>query len=288
MLSTKVKNRLRIGHIFSILVLLFYTALALAPLYLMIVSSFSPLGTTFELSELELIPKHPNLTNLINFNKHVGGYVVQWFINSLLVSTIPVISGAFFGVLAGFAMSKHVFPGRQFLFWTIIATMTIPAFVTLIPMYEMIWNFRWVDTYYALIVPGLAGIGGIFLSKQFISTLPSSLLESAEVDGCSEFGTFLHIVLPMCRPLLALLIIMGFVGAWQDYFWPYLVTNSRTLYTVQMGIVATIGVDNQFVGDLDYGQIMAASLFASIPIFILFIAAQKHFIKGLTIGAVKG
>ncbi|MDO8588316.1 MAG: carbohydrate ABC transporter permease [Armatimonadota bacterium] len=272
----------------SFLVLLFYTALALAPLYLMVVSSLIPLGSSFDMTDLRLVPTHPSLDNLVKFNERVGGNLLRWFFNSLLVSTVPVVTGLIFSLLAGYAMTKMQFPGRQFLFWTIIATMTIPYFVILIPMYEMVWKFQWVDTYAALLVPGIAGIGGVFLSRQFVQTLPSSLLESARMDGCGEFGIFRHVVLPLCKPLIAVLAIMGFVGAWGDYFWPYLVINSQKLYTVQMGIVSLIGVDKQFTGDLDYGEIMAASLAASIPVFLVFLAAQKQFVKGLTMGAVKG
>ena len=279
---------MRLGQIVSLLILLLYTALALAPLYLMVVSSLIPLGSTFDMSDLKLVPTHPSLHNLIKFNARVGGCLPRWFFNSLLVSTVPVGASIFFSALAGYAMSKLRFPGRDFLFWAIIATMTIPYFVTLIPVYEMVWRFHWIDTYAALLVPGMAGIGGVFLSRQFMQTLSTSLLEAAEIDGCSEFKTFLHIVLPLCRPLLALLAILGFVGAWGEFFWPYLVTNSRSLYTVQMGIVSLIGVDRNFSGDLDFGEVMAASLAASLPVFIVFLAAQKHFVKGLTIGAIKG
>jgi multiple sugar transport system permease protein len=272
----------------SFIVLLFYTLLALGPLYLMMVSSVIPLGDTLSIDKLQLFPTHPRWDNLAKFNTRISGYLARWFLNSLLVSTIPVISALICSLFAGYALTKMRFPGREFLFWMIIATMTIPYFVILIPMYEMVWAFRWVDTYAALIVPGMAGIGGVFLSRQFIQTLPTSLLESARIDGCGEFGIFRHVVFPLCKPLMALLAIMGFVGAWGDYFWPYLVINSRTLYTVQMGIVSLIGVDKQYTGNLDYAEIMAASLAASLPVLIVFLAAQKQFVKGLTMGAIKG
>ena len=272
----------------SFVVLLFYTALALGPLYLMMVSSVIPLGDTLSVDKLQFFPMHPKWDNLAKFNARVSGNLARWFLNSLLVSTIPVVSALIFSLLAGYALTKIPFPGREFLFWMIICTMTIPYFVILIPIYEMVWTFRWIDTYAALMVPGMAGIGGVFLSRQFIQTLPSSLLESATIDGCGEFGIFKHVILPLCKPLMALLAIMGFVGAWGEYFWPYLVINSRTLYTVQMGIVALIGVDKEYTGNLDYAEIMAASLAASIPVLIVFLAAQKQFIKGLTVGAIKG
>jgi len=285
---SNTNNKFRIGTVFSFLILFGYTALALIPLYLMVFTSFIKLGGTFDLDHLRLIGNHFSFDNYHNFNLRVGGLLPRWLLNSFIVSTVPIASSMFFGMLAGYAMSKIKFPGREWLFWVIIATMTIPYFVTLIPVYEMVWKFRWVDSYSVLIIPGLAGIGTIFLSKQFMQTIPSALIESATVDGCSEIGVFTRIILPLSKPLMALLGIMGFVGAWSEYFWAYLVTNSHTLYTIQMGIVSIIGVDQNFAGDLDYGEVMAASVLASLPILILFLVAQKLFIKGLTIGAVKG
>ena len=285
------------GKVAALCVLLFYTGMAILPLYLMIVSSMTSIGTTFDLDDLELIPKEFRFTeNLVKYAQRVGygvtsqGFLVmlRWLVNSVVVSTVPVFSSVFFGCMAGYAMSKIRFPGREVLFWAIISTMTIPYFVTLIPMYELIWNFHWVNTYLALIVPTMAGIGTIFLARQFMQTLPGALLESATMDGCSELGIFWHIVLPMARPLLAVLAIMQFVGAWNSFFWAYLVTSSRSMYTLQMGIVGTIGVDMQYAGELDYAEIMAISLLASIPVILVFLLAQKHFVKGLTIGALKG
>lgn len=286
--SRAARRRRRWSNGLAVGVLVFYTVMALLPLYIMFVSSLVPLGTTFELSDLQLVPANPSLANFFHFNDRVGGVLGRWLLNSLIVATVPVATSVFFGALAGYALAKLRFPGRQALFWLMVVTMAIPYFVVLIPTYEMVWSFRWIDTYAALIVPGMAGIGTVFLSRQFMKTLPSALLECATLDGCGEFGVFWHVVLPLARPLLAVLAIMGFVGAWCEYFWAYLVTDSRAMYTVQVGIMGVIGVDMNYAGDLDYGEVMAASVVASIPVFLVFLLAQKHFVKGLTIGALKG
>ena len=287
MLNTD-RPRMDAGKWLAVAVVVFYTTLALLPLYLMVVSSFIPLGSTLDAGDLQLIPDNPTLDNFSDFNRRVGGFMPRWFANSFLVAAVPVVTNVFFGTMAGYALAKIRFPGRIALFWLIIATMTIPYFVTLIPLYEMIWNFNWIDSYPALMVPTMAGIGSVFLARQFMQTMPGAMIESATIDGCGHFGVFWHIVLPMARPLMAVLIIIGFVGAWTEYFWAYLVTNDRALYTIQMGIIGTVGVDGHYTGEQDYGEIMAASLLASIPVVIVFLAAQKHFVKGLTIGAVKG
>ena len=288
---SSIRNRIPLellGKLFAFGVLVFYTCLSLLPMYLMVVSSLVPIGSDFDVTKLQLIPRDPSLENLFKFNERVDGELPRYILNSLLVSTLPVITSVFFGTLAGFALSKMRFPGREFLFWTIITTMAIPYFVILIPLYEMIWIFHWMDTYAALIVPTMAGIASVFLARQFLQTLPLSLLEAAAIDGCGEFKIFCVIVLPMMRPLLAVLSIMGFVAAWSDYFWAYLVVTSRLMYTIQMGIIGVMGVDAGWAGDLDFGEIMAASVVASIPVIVVFLTAQKHFVRGLTIGAVKG
>lgn len=269
-------------------ILLFYTGLALLPLYLMVVSSLIPLGATFEVSDLEFIPGSASLDNLWDFNDRVGGYLGRWMLNSFIVSTIPVVTSVFFSTMAGYALSKLRFPGRQFLFWVMIATMTIPHFVVLIPLYELVWSFGWMDTYMALIVPFAAGIIPVFLARQFLQTMPSALLESATIDGCNHWGVFWHVVLPLSRPLIGVLTILGFVRAWMDYFWAYLVVSKRAMFTVQVGIMGVMGVDMGYAGQIDYGEIMAGSLVASLPVFIVFLSAQKYFVRGITIGALKG
>ncbi len=288
MSSTKRDLRSLLGQGLAFSVLLFYTFLALLPLYLMIVSSLIPLGVTFDVNDLQLYPRNPSLNNLFAFNHRVSGYLGRWLINSAIVSTLPVATNILFGVMAGYALGKMRFPGSRFLFWLMIATMTIPQFVILIPLYELVWQFNWKDTYTALIVPFMAGIATVFLSRQFVQTLPGELLESATMDGCGEWGLFWHIILPLSRPLLGVLAIMGFVGAWLEYFWTYLVIDSRAMYTVQMGILGVLGVDGGYAGELDYGEIMAASLVASIPVICVFFAAQRHFVKGITFGGIKG
>ncbi|HPA46123.1 MAG TPA: carbohydrate ABC transporter permease, partial [bacterium] len=178
--------------------------------------------------------------------------------------------------------------GRRFIFWSIIGVMAIPAFVTLIPLYQMMFKFAWFDTFYALIVPKMAGLGSIFLFKQYMSTLPSDLMEAGRIDGASEGMIFTRIVWPMAQPVLAVMFLLEFVAGWGDYFWPYLVTNSTEQMTFQVGLMSIIGVDQGTVLLQDYGAIMAGSLVASLPVIILFLLLQRHFVRGLTIGAVKG
>jgi multiple sugar transport system permease protein len=204
------------------------------------------------------------------------------------VAVVPTLISLVFSAMAGYALAKIDFPGRRLIFWSMVAVMAIPAFVTLIPMYQMMFRFGWFDTFLALLVPRMAGIGGAFLFKQYITTLPSELMEAARIDGASEGCIFWRIVWPMAKPMLAVMFLLDFVAGWSDYFWPYLVTNSRDMLTLQVGLISLIGVDQGFVMQQDFGVILAGSMMASLPVIILFLSLQKYFEQGLTLGAVKG
>ena len=276
------------GRATGLVILLLYTAISLATLYLMVVSSLSHLGTSFDVSDLDWLPRDWAWRNFSGFFDLTRGAAWRWLGNSLLVAVCPTVFNLLFSAMAGYALAKIDFPGRQLVFWTIIAVMAVPAFVTLIPLYQLVFEFGWFDTYFALIVPRIAGLGSVFLFKQFMSTLPTGLMEAARADGASEWQIFWRIVLPLARPVLAVMFLLSFVGAWNDFFWPYLVTNTRDLMTVQVGLISLMGVDQGYVLQLDYGVIMAGTVLASLPVVALFIALQRHFVRGLTIGAIKG
>lgn len=288
-MPNRFENSTRIAsQIASLLVLLFYTAMALLPLYLMMVSSVTRLGTSFDLNSLDWLPRDWAWGNFVEFFHLMQGSPAIWMRNTMIVAVPTTLINLLFSAMAGYALSKIDFPGRITIFWLIIAVMAVPAFVTLIPLYQMMFHFGWFDSFFALIVPRIAGIGGVFLFKQFMSTLPGELTQACRVDGASEWTIFFRIILPMAKPVLAVMFLLDFVAAWNDYFWPYLVTNSRNLMTLQVGLISLIGVDQGITQQIDYGVIMAGALVCSLPIVVLFIALQRFFIQGLTMGAVKG
>ena len=278
----------RPGRWAGLIILLFYTGLSLLSLYLMVVSGLTHLGVSFDSSDLDWYPRDWAWGNFIGFFELTRGAAWTWLRNSLIVALGPTLFNLIFSAMAGYALAKIEFPGRMLVFWSIIGVMVIPAFVTLIPMYQMMFRFGWFDTFFALIVPRIAGIGGIFLFKQYMTTLPSDLCEAARIDGASEWGIFWRIILPMARPVLAVMFLLDFSAAWNDYFWPYLVTNSKDMMTMQVGIISLVGVDQGFALQLDYGIVMAGALLASLPLIVLFVALQRFFVRGLTMGAVKG
>lgn len=209
---------------------------------------------------------------------------LRWLLNSVIVAGVITITNVFFASLAGYAFAKLKFPGRNTIFWVLLSTMMIPSQVTLIPLYILMINvFELGDTYTAIILPSIVTVGNIFLMKQYMSTLPTSLIHAARIDACSEFRIFYKIILPMAKPGLAVLAIFTFVAQWNEFFWPFLVTKTSEMRTIQVGLASF-----KFAQSTDYGAIMAGATIGALPMIILFFALQRYFLQGITIGAVKG
>ncbi|MGB8957269.1 MAG: carbohydrate ABC transporter permease, partial [Tumebacillaceae bacterium] len=184
--------------------------------------------------------------------------------------------------MAGYALAKKRFPGRNLVFWMIIATMMIPGQITLVPLFMMVQNLHLMDTHWALILPDLSMVFGVFLMRQYMLSIPSDLLEAAKIDGASEWKTFWKIVVPLAKPALATLGIFTFMNVWNSFLWPIIVLNNADLYTLPVGL-KTLQDQNLAVFKL----LMSGAAVAAVPMIIVFIAFQKYFIKGLTVGGVK-
>lgn len=284
MLDKRERNRrilFIIGRIIIFTILIVWAIFTIWPLYWMFVTSFKD-TMSMNVYPPELWPHHPTLDA---YRKVFQDPVIwRWTLNSFIISGTQTCTDVLFASMAGYAFAKLRFPGRDKVFWTMMSTMMIPGEVTLIPLYVLVINkFNLGNTYTALIVPGMVGIGHIFLMKQYMSGLPSTLIDAGRIDGCSEWGIFWKIIMPMAKPGLAVLGIFEFVGTWNSFFWPLLVTSEKTMRTLQIGLSSF-----KFEHAQDYGAMMACSVFASVPMIILFLALQKYFLKGITIGAIKG
>lgn len=278
----KARNqRKKVYSVLSWAILLFWVVLTIIPLYWMVISSFR--DTTISASfKPEWFPSKVTLATYIRFLTETDA--ARWLMNSLFVSSVLTLSNVVFSSLAGYAFAKLSFPGRKTIFWLLLGTMMIPAQVTLIPVYIMVVNiFGLVDTYLAIMLPMFTVVGNIFLMKQYMSTLPTTLIQAARIDGCSEFGIFRKVILPISKPGVAVLAIFTFVSTWNEFFWPFLVTQSSSMRTIQVGLASF-----KFQDATDYGAMMAGSVLAALPMFILFFALQRYFLQGITIGAVKG
>ncbi|WP_157338742.1 carbohydrate ABC transporter permease [Paenibacillus lutrae] len=263
------------------LTLLIWGLISILPLYWMVIGSFqdTKMSATYR---PQMIPEIWSMTPYERFFAKTSAW--RWLFNSFFVSSVLTVTNVFFASLAGYAFAKLKFPGSKAAFWVLLSTMMIPAQVTLIPLYILMVNvFNIGDTYTAIILPAAISVGNIFLMKQYMSTLPTSLIHAARIDACSEFGIFWKVILPMAKPGLAVLAIFTFVASWNEFFWPFLITNSDSMRTIQVGLASFV-----FAEATDFGAIMAGATIGALPMLVLFFSLQRYFLQGITIGAVKG
>lgn len=205
--------------------------------------------------------------------------------NSLFVSITTTVGVLVTSSLAGFAFAKYEFPGKNLLFVMILATMMVPFFVTLIPVFFIVRQLGWINTYQGLIVPGIISAYGIFLMRQFISTLPDELLDAARIDGASEPRIFFSILIPLIAPALATLGTFTFIGSWNAFLWPLLIASDRNLHTLPLGLNALRTFASE-ARNLDL--LMAGTTLSVLPSLILFILLQRYFVQGIALTGVKG
>ncbi len=283
--------RRSVEHPSSLLTVLVYVilvgwaVLALFPLYWMAKNSFEP-AMSMNKFPPNLLPISPILDNYIILLGRTP--MARWGFNSLLVTVTRTVSALFFGALAGYAFGKLKFLGREVIFWALMGTLMIPSFITIIPQYQVVVSLKWLDTYWALIVPGFTGgVWAMFLMRQFVKTLPTELMEAARMDGASEFGIFLRVILPLMKPGLAVLGIFTFIGNWNNFLWPLLVTTSVPMRVLPVGLALIRGG----IGEatiLVQGQTMAGATLIAVPMIAVFFLFQRYFLQGITIGAIKG
>ncbi len=209
--------------------------------------------------------------------------VLRWFANSLLVATAHTLLVVGTSVLAAYALARLEFPGRRVLFGLIVATLFIPTFLFLIPNFLIVNSLGWLDSPWALIVPGAGSAFGVFFMHQFFSTLPRELEEAALLDGATAWQIFYGIVLPLARPGIATLSVLAFLTNYNDFIWPVYVLFSPSQFTLPPGLSILQGAYTTH-----YPVIMAGGVIASIPAILLFVLAQRHVIEGVSRSGLKG
>ncbi len=207
----------------------------------------------------------------------------RFFLNTLIVAAVSVAGQLLFCAMAAYAFARLRFPWQNKVFSLYLGTMMIPAIVTIIPSFLLINSFGWMNTYWALFVPTLSSVWGIFLLRQFFLTIPRDLEDAARVDGASELTIFWRIILPLSKPALATLAIFAFMGSWKDFLWPLIVTNRTDMRTVEVGIA-----NFSTLYQTDWPHQMAAAVVVMLPIIIVFSFAQKYFVRGITMSGIKG
>jgi multiple sugar transport system permease protein len=269
--------------------------LFVAPFVYMVSSSFQPISEIFSYPP-KWIPTNPTLENYTGFFSS-GHQIGRWVINSTITTGAITVAQLFFSSLMAYTFAKRKFPGRDFLFFLLLATMMFPAQVTVIPNYIIlkviplfggndlagVGGHGWLDSYWGIIVPNLVSAFGIFLLRQYMKSIPDELLDAARIDGAGHFRIYWKVVLPLCRPALAALAIFTFQFWWAAFFWPLIVVSSPQLYTLPLGL-ALFQEQNRTVWNL----IMAGSVVASLPLIVVFLLFQRQFVRGISVSGLKG
>jgi multiple sugar transport system permease protein len=296
------RGRSRRSSAWAYLILVPGCILFLAPLAWLVSASFQPMGEIFSYPP-KWIPNNPTLDGYKKFlglgDSSVEGasQAWRWFLNSAFVACSVTTLQLFFNSLAAYVFAKREFPGRNAIFVLFLATMMVPSQVTIIPNYLVLkymplfggnnlfgqGGSGWLDSYYGLILPGAVSAFGIFLLRQYMTSIPDELLDAARIDGASEFKIYARIVLPLCGPALAATGIFTFMAAWEDFFWPLIIVSSPEKYTAPLGLALFV-VQNRTQWDV----LMAGSVLATIPMVLVFIFFQRRFVQGISLTGMKG
>jgi len=238
----------------------------------------------FNLADIQWIPKSMYWKNYIDVWKVVP--FARFYLNSLFVVVCVTFGQVATSALAAYAFARLKFPGRDKIFFAYLATMMIPGSVTMIPVFALMRAFGWIDTYKALIVPAIFSAYGTFLLRQFFMTIPRDLEDAATIDGCTLFGIFTKVILPLSKTALATLTIFVSLGNWVSFMWPLLVTNSIEKRTLPVGL-AYFQELYQYAQP-DWGLLMAGSLVTMVPVIIVFLFNQRFFVEGIKLTGMKG
>jgi multiple sugar transport system permease protein len=268
------------GQAVAYLVVLLGAAVVAVPIYWMFSSA---LKTSPEILAIPIrwLPSQPRFYNFADAWNSAPFYT--YLFNSVFVALAVTLSTLLFASLTGHALAKYSFPGRDVCFGFVLSTMMIPFSVIIIPLFVLVRDLGWMNSYYALIVPAGVSAFGIFLMRQFIMTLPDELLDAARIDGASEPAIFRVIVLPLTKPALATLALLTFMNNWDSFLWPLVVTTGNTYRTLPVGLAA---FQTQYV--THYEWIMAVATLVTLPIFALFLGLQRYFVQGIVMSGLKG
>ncbi|UKS28707.1 carbohydrate ABC transporter permease [Paenibacillus sp. HWE-109] len=249
------------------------------PLVWMIATSLKDSTDAFSLS---VIPTGLTLDNYVEVFKKTP--FTQWVRNSLVVAVITTLSVCLFDTVIGYVLAKFTFVGKKLIFVAILSTLMVPTEMLIIPWYLLTVKFGWVDSYAGILFPGLISAFGIFLMKQFLESLPSDLLDAARIDGMNEWSIMLRIAVPLVKPALATLCILSFLGSWNAFIWPLIVTQTPEHLTIPVGISY---FSSELKDRASWVLVMTGASLSVIPLIVLFFVFQKQIIRGIALTGFK-
>jgi multiple sugar transport system permease protein len=254
-------------------------ALTLLPLVWMVSASLMPAGEATAAGH-RLLPRVVTLDHYRDLFRRL--HLARHLMNSALLAAAVTLVSVLLNSLAGYALAKLRFKGRDRLFRLLLAALVIPGQVTMLPLFLMLKSMGCINSYWGVIIPGMASIFGIFLIRQYALSIPDSLLDAARIDGAGEFRIYRSLILPACKPILVTLAIFTFMGTWNDFLWPLVVLTDSDMYTLPVALANLLGEHVQ-----DTELMMAGSVLTVLPVIVVFVALQRYYIEGIMGGSVK-
>ena len=248
-------------------------AVMVFPIYWMFATAVRPRAEVFG-QETRLIPSSFVWHNFVEAWQRLP--FLEWTVNSIWIAVIAVALTVSINLLCGYAFAKFRFPGRDVLFFLIISALMIPIQVILVPEFLIVSWLGLLNSYWGVILPRAAEAFGIFMVRQFMVAIPDELIEAARIDGAGELNIFLRVVVPLCKPIIAVLVIFTFMWRWNDFVWPLMVLTDQDLYTVQLGLNLLKGQYNT-----EWTNIMAIALLSLMPMFVIFMVFQRYLVRGI-------
>jgi multiple sugar transport system permease protein len=271
----KTIRRLRMTLLYVVLSIA--ALVVLFPFIWMMITAFKQPGREFDPN---FLPQNPTIDNFKRVLSEFG--FMRYFANSIIVGVSAAFFATLFASMAAFAFSFKDFVMKEKIFLLIIASMMVPGLMYVVPQFAIVKKLGWMNTYRAMVIPHLANVFGLFLLRQYMDTIPRSLVDAAKIDGANDFQIYGRVVVPLSLPIIATLFLFAFQFHWSNFLWQLIVTNKAALYTVPVGLAMFKQQHEQL-----YTLKMAASAISIIPIAVLFVFAQRYFIEGVTRGAVK-
>ncbi len=271
---------------FSLLLILFFTVLfiiIMLPFYAITLASFKPgedlirygLNLRFDLSIM-------SFDNFVFLFTGDHSYFT-WFKNSMFLTIVQVALTLFVSAFVAYGFAAYEFKGKTPLFICVLLIMMVPFEILLLPLYKLIFDLKLMNTYTAIVLPGIANAGTIFFFRQYLRGIPKAIIDSGRVDGATEYGIFFRLIVPVMKPSFAAMAILNGMNSWNNLLWPFMVLGDGEKFTLPIGLKTLLTPYGN-----NYDLLIVGSFFAILPIFLLFLAFQKYFIGGLTAGAVKG
>jgi multiple sugar transport system permease protein len=284
--STDVGQSRRMRRVLTLiptyLLMVFIAALIILPLLWMLSTSLKPKSQWFT-REIEWIPRTFTLDNYQKLFSNPATPRGNWFFNSVFIAVASTALVLAIDSLAAYAYARMDFPGRKFLFGLMLLTIFLPGMMFLVPNFLTVANLGLLNNFAGVILPGLAGVFGVFFLRQFFESIPKELEEAAAIDGANKFQIFYMVVLPLAKPALATLGILTFLASWNDFLWPLLILRKADLQTLPPGLRTLQGAYSS-----EYGLMLAGAVIVAVPVLVIYIALQRYIVQSVAATGLKG